>query len=43
MDRNLYPSLANRASDLVDAGEHQQAIDVLEQFVDSDLPDSTRP
>lgn len=39
MDRTLYTSLANRASDLVEAGEHQQAIDVLEQLVESDLPD----
>ena len=39
MDRTLYASLANRASDLVEAGEHQQAIDVLAQLVDSDLPD----
>jgi tetratricopeptide (TPR) repeat protein len=39
MDRTLYASLARRASDLVDAGEHRQAIDVLQQLVDSDLPD----
>lgn len=39
MDRNLYASLARRASDLVDAGEHQQAIEVLEQLVTSGLPD----
>ena len=39
MDRTLYASLANRASDLVDAGEHQAAIDVLAQLVDSVLPD----
>ena len=39
MDRTLYASLANRASDLVEAGEHQQAIDILAQLVDSDLPD----
>lgn len=39
MDRTLYASLAVRASDLVDAGEHRQAIDVLQQLVDSDLPD----
>ena len=39
MDHALYASLANRASDLVEAGEHQQAIDILAQLVDSDLPD----
>ena len=39
MDHTLYASLANRASDLVEAGEHQQAIEILEQLVDSDLPD----
>ena len=39
MDRALYASLANRASDLVEAGEHRQAIEVLEQLVQSDLPD----
>ena len=39
MDRTLYASLANRASDLVEAGEHQQAIDVLAQLVESDLLD----
>lgn len=39
MDRNLYVSLATRASDLVDQGEHRQAIEVFEQLVDSDLPD----
>ena len=39
MDRSLYISLSHRASDLVDAGEHAQAIEVLEQLVDSDLPD----
>jgi tetratricopeptide (TPR) repeat protein len=39
MDRTLYASLANRASDLVEAGEHQQAIDVLAQLVESELPD----
>ena len=39
MDHALYASLANRASDLVEAGEYQQAIDILAQLVDSDLPD----
>ena len=39
MDRTLYASLASRASDLVDAGEHQAAIDVFAQLLDSDLPD----
>lgn len=39
MDPNLYSSLANRVSDLVEAGEHQRAIDILEKLVESDLPD----
>ncbi len=39
MDRNLYRSLAQRASDHVDAGEHENALDVLQVLVDSDLPD----
>lgn len=39
MDHALYASLANRASDLVEAGQHQQAIDILGQLVQSDLPD----
>lgn len=39
MDRNLYIALSRRASDLVDAGEYAQAIEVLQQLVDSDLPD----
>jgi tetratricopeptide (TPR) repeat protein len=39
MDRSLYLSLSHRASDLVDAGKHAQAIEVLRQLVDSDLPD----
>ena len=39
MDPALYASLAKRASDLVEAGEHRQAIAVLEQLVESDLPD----
>src|SRR5688572_2149292 len=39
MDPDLYSSLANRASDLVEAGEHQRAIDILEKLVESDLPD----
>ena len=39
MDRKLYVELANRASDLVEAGEHKNAIELLEQLIDSDLPD----
>ena len=39
MDRSLYVALANRASDLVEAGEHQSALEVLEQLVYSDLAD----
>lgn len=39
MDRNLYAALAQRASDHVDAGEHRNALDVLQVLVDSDLPD----
>lgn len=42
MDRHLYASLANRASDLVVAGDRLQAIDVLEELVASDLPDFDR-
>jgi tetratricopeptide (TPR) repeat protein len=38
MDPTLYHSLTKRASDLFDAGEHQQAIDIFRQLVDSDLP-----
>ena len=38
MDRQLYTSLATRASDLVVAGERHQAIEILEQLVASDLP-----
>ena len=37
VDKKLYESLANRASDLVVAGEHFNAIDVLEELVRSDL------
>ena len=37
VDKQLYASLANRASDLVVAGEHLNAIDVLEELVRSDL------
>ncbi|HEX7768896.1 MAG TPA: hypothetical protein VF422_02590 [Dokdonella sp.] len=39
MDHALYASLARRASDFVDAGEHQQALEILAQLVESDLPD----
>lgn len=38
MDRQLYASLANRASDLVEAGERSKAIELLEELVTSDLP-----
>jgi tetratricopeptide (TPR) repeat protein len=38
MDQQLYASLANRASDLVVAGERTKAIEILEQLVRSDLP-----
>lgn len=37
MDKQLYTSLANRASDLVVAGDRLNAIDVLEELVRSDL------
>lgn len=42
MDKQLYASLANRASDLVVAGERLEAIEVLEELVRSDLPDFDR-
>lgn len=42
MDKQLYASLANRASDLVVAGDRLQAIEVLEELVASDLPDFDR-
>lgn len=42
MDRQLYSSLANRASDLVLAGDRPGAIELLEQLVASDLPDLDR-
>jgi tetratricopeptide (TPR) repeat protein len=42
MDKHLYASLANRASDLVLAGERLKAIDILEELVRSDLPDFDR-
>jgi tetratricopeptide (TPR) repeat protein len=38
MDQTLYHSLARRASDLFDAGEHQPAIDIFRQLADSELP-----
>ena len=42
VDKQLYDSLANRASDLVVAGERLKAIEVLEELVRSDLPDFDR-
>lgn len=42
MDRQLYSSLASRASDLVDAGDRPAAIELLEQLVHSDLPEFDR-
>lgn len=42
MDRQLYASLASRASDLVVAGDRLQAIELLEELVRSDLPDLDR-
>lgn len=42
MDKQLYASLANRASDLVVAGQRLEAIDVLEELVRSDLSDFDR-
>ena len=42
MDRQLYASLASRASDLVVAGDRPGAIEVLEELVRSDLPDFDR-
>lgn len=42
MDQSLYAALANRASDLVVAGDRQQAIGILEELVASDLPDFDR-
>lgn len=42
MDRKLYAALANRASDLVVAGDRLGAIEVLEELVGSDLPDHER-
>lgn len=42
MDRQLYASLANRASDLVVAGERLKAIEILEELVASDLPEIDR-
>ena len=38
MDQQLYAALAGRASDLVVAGEHLKAIEILEELVASDLP-----
>lgn len=42
MDKQLYTSLANRASDLVVAGERLKAIDILEELVRSDLSNVDR-
>ena len=42
MDKQLYASLANRASDLVVAGDRLKAIEILEELVRSDLPDFDR-
>ena len=42
MDKLLYASLANRASDLVVAGDRLKAIEILEELVRSDLPDFDR-
>lgn len=39
MDHSLYVSLARSASDLVDQGQYQPAIEIFEQIVNSDLPD----
>lgn len=39
MDRQLYTSLAHRASDLVDSGQYTEALAVLEEIIASDLPD----
>ena len=42
MEPQLYASLAQRASDLVSAGDHAQALAVLERLITSDLPDRDR-
>ena len=42
VDKQLYTSLANRASELVVAGERLKAIDILEELVRSDLSDFDR-
>jgi tetratricopeptide (TPR) repeat protein len=42
LDRALYASLARRASDLVDSGDRDQAIEIFEQLVASELPDLDR-
>ncbi len=42
MDKQLYQSLASRASDLVVAGDRLAAIEILEELVHSDLPDFDR-
>lgn len=39
MDRELYTSLAQRATELVEAGQHTAALDVLEHIIAGDLPD----
>lgn len=38
MDKQLYASLASRASTLVESGDRDQAIEILEELVRSDLP-----
>jgi tetratricopeptide (TPR) repeat protein len=42
VDKLLYASLANRASDLIVAGDRLKAIEILEELVRSDLPDFDR-
>ena len=42
MEDAEFDELARRASDLVVAGEHEQAIEVLEKLVHSDRPDFDR-
>jgi tetratricopeptide (TPR) repeat protein len=42
LDNTLYASLARRASDLAESGDRDQAIELFEQLVDSELPDLDR-
>jgi tetratricopeptide (TPR) repeat protein len=42
VDKQLYASLAGRASDLVVAGDRLAAVEILEELVRSDLPDFDR-